>query len=114
MVLFAVANSYSPANSCSHGPLKTSLPWPIKPEGINPETQPGISRGYCPTDSGDPEDLEKDYPDAYVIFKNIRIGEIDADDIVDDDDIDFDDDNNNDDDDKSVPAPTPSSEEKTE
>jgi cellulose 1,4-beta-cellobiosidase len=37
---------------------------------------PGIGRGPCPTTGGRPADLIKQYPDAKVIFSNIRSGEI--------------------------------------
>jgi len=37
---------------------------------------PGVARGPCPTDSGDPKDVERDHPDAYVKFMNVRFGDI--------------------------------------
>jgi len=39
---------------------------------------PGVNRGPCPTDSGKPEDMEANYPDATAKFWNIRVGEIDS------------------------------------
>ncbi|KAJ2922827.1 hypothetical protein H1R20_g14212, partial [Candolleomyces eurysporus] len=38
--------------------------------------KPGIARGTCPTDSGDPKQVEADHPDAQVIFSNIKFGDI--------------------------------------
>jgi len=35
---------------------------------------PGVSRGPCPTDSGDPADMESNYPDATVKYFNVKIG----------------------------------------
>jgi cellulose 1,4-beta-cellobiosidase len=35
---------------------------------------PGIARGTCPTDSGDPDDLEANHPNAQVTYSNIRFG----------------------------------------
>ncbi|KAG6901271.1 hypothetical protein C0995_014360 [Termitomyces sp. Mi166 len=37
---------------------------------------PGVARGSCPTDSGDPGDVENQYPDASVTFSNIRVGDL--------------------------------------
>ena len=37
---------------------------------------PGVSRGPCPEDSGDPADMENNYPDATVKFFNIKFGTI--------------------------------------
>jgi cellulose 1,4-beta-cellobiosidase len=39
-------------------------------------TKPGISRGPCSTDSGKPDDVESKYPDATVIYGDIKFGEI--------------------------------------
>ena len=39
-------------------------------------SQPGISRGPCPTTSGEPEDVESQSPDATVVFSNIKFGPI--------------------------------------
>ena len=39
-------------------------------------TKPGISRGPCSTDSGKPEDILKEQPNASVTFSNIKIGDI--------------------------------------
>jgi len=35
---------------------------------------PGVSRGPCPQDSGDPADMESTYPDATVFYSNVKIG----------------------------------------
>ena len=37
---------------------------------------PGISRGPCPRDSGDPKVVEAQHPDATVVFSNIKYGPI--------------------------------------
>jgi cellulose 1,4-beta-cellobiosidase len=37
---------------------------------------PGISRGPCPTDSGDPATIEKEQGSATVTYSNIKIGDI--------------------------------------
>lgn len=39
-------------------------------------TKPGALRGPCPTTSGVPADVEKNHPDSYVKFSNIRVGDI--------------------------------------
>lgn len=39
-------------------------------------TNPGAQRGTCPQDSGKPEDLINQSPNAYVTFSNIRTGKI--------------------------------------
>ncbi|KAG9246729.1 cellulase [Calycina marina] len=39
-------------------------------------TAPGSQRGSCPITSGVPAQVEADYPDAYVIYSNIKIGPI--------------------------------------
>jgi len=41
-----------------------------------PASQPGISRGPCSTDSGKPEDVESQHPDATVKYSNIKFGPI--------------------------------------
>jgi len=41
-----------------------------------PNTQPGISRGPCATDSGKPDEVESKYPDASVKYFNIKFGPI--------------------------------------
>jgi cellulose 1,4-beta-cellobiosidase len=45
------------------------------PTDADPE-KPGIARGTCPTDSGKPEDVEANSPDATVIYSNIKFGPI--------------------------------------
>jgi cellulose 1,4-beta-cellobiosidase len=37
---------------------------------------PGGPRGPCASDSGDPKMLQEKYPDAAVVFSNIKQGEI--------------------------------------
>jgi len=39
-------------------------------------SKPGVNRGPCPTDSGDPGDVEGQYPDATVTWSKIRVGTI--------------------------------------
>jgi len=39
-------------------------------------TDPGVRRGTCATDSGDPIKLENDHPDSFVKFSDIKFGEI--------------------------------------
>jgi len=39
-------------------------------------SEPGVSRGPCPTSSGDPAELENNYGNSKVVFSKIRIGEI--------------------------------------
>jgi len=39
-------------------------------------TDPGALRGYCPTDSGKPKDVESAQADAHVIFSDIKFGPI--------------------------------------
>jgi len=38
--------------------------------------RPGVIRGPCSRDSGDPEDLRKNYPNSYFSVTNIRSGPI--------------------------------------
>lgn len=45
----------------------------VYPEGA---TGPGAERGPCATDSGKPDDVEKEFADSYVSFMNIKFGEI--------------------------------------
>ena len=45
------------------------------PTNISPST-PGVARGTCAVTSGKPDEVEKDHPDAYVIYSNIKFGEI--------------------------------------
>jgi cellulose 1,4-beta-cellobiosidase len=40
------------------------------------KTGPGISRGNCPTSSGDPKDVESRFPNSSVKFSKIRVGDI--------------------------------------
>ncbi|KAF2735875.1 glycoside hydrolase [Polyplosphaeria fusca] len=39
-------------------------------------SKPGVNRGPCPTTSGRPEDIIRLYPDAKVVFSNIKSGDI--------------------------------------
>ncbi|KAJ4298961.1 hypothetical protein N0V90_004205 [Kalmusia sp. IMI 367209] len=39
-------------------------------------SKPGVGRGPCPTTGGRPADLIKQYPNARVVFSNIKSGEI--------------------------------------
>ena len=45
------------------------------PVDKDPST-PGVSRGPCPEDSGDPVDMENNHPDATVTFYNVKVGTI--------------------------------------
>ncbi|KAI5779936.1 cellulose 1,4-beta-cellobiosidase [Peziza echinospora] len=40
------------------------------------KSKPGVARGPCPTDSGDPADVESEHPSASVTFSNIKVGPI--------------------------------------
>ena len=37
---------------------------------------PGVARGTCPTTSGVPAQVERQYPNAYVAYSNIKYGEL--------------------------------------
>eukprot|EP00939_MAST-03C_sp_MAST-3C-sp1_P001629 g1629.t1 len=39
-------------------------------------SQPGVSRGPCPTSSGKPDDVESQHPDSNVKYGNIKVGAI--------------------------------------
>jgi len=39
-------------------------------------SEPGVNRGPCPEDSGTPEDMESNYPDATVKYFNVKFGDI--------------------------------------
>ena len=41
-------------------------------------TDPGVSRGRCDPADGDPKNVESKYPDAYVIYSNIKLGAINS------------------------------------
>lgn len=43
-----------------------------------PDTAPGVSRGSCPTTSGDPADVRSKSPRATVKFSNIKMGPVAA------------------------------------
>jgi len=40
------------------------------------KTGPGVARGPCSTSSGDPDEVEKDYPHSSVTYANIKFGTI--------------------------------------
>ncbi|KAI0756276.1 glycosyl hydrolase family 7-domain-containing protein [Daedaleopsis nitida] len=46
--------------------------YPLDKDG----STPGVSRGPCSRDSGDPKDVEANSPDATVVFSNIKYGPI--------------------------------------
>ena len=48
----------------------------VYPTDEDPATNPGIARGTCPTDSGEPDDVEVNSPGANVTFSNVKIGTI--------------------------------------
>ena len=39
-------------------------------------SKPGASRGPCPNTSGYPDQVESQYPQAYVKYGNIKVGEV--------------------------------------
>lgn len=41
-----------------------------------PASKPGVARGSCSITSGKPADLEKNSPNAYVKYMNIKVGDI--------------------------------------
>ena len=45
------------------------------PTDVDPST-PGVHRGTCDVASGDPTYVEKNSPDATVVYSNIKIGTI--------------------------------------
>jgi cellulose 1,4-beta-cellobiosidase len=47
------------------------------PKGQNP-SDPGVARGPCGPNSGDPATVRREHPDAYVTYSNIKFGEIDS------------------------------------
>lgn len=40
--------------------------------------KPGVARGRCPDDSGDPKQVESQHPNAKVTFSNIKFGTINS------------------------------------
>ncbi|EGC35742.1 hypothetical protein DICPUDRAFT_151874 [Dictyostelium purpureum] len=44
----------------------------------SPVTEPGVARGPCSTSSGTPTDVESKYPNAYVVYSNIKVGPINS------------------------------------
>jgi len=53
--------------------LDSTYPVP-DPPGSTPK--PGAPRGSCDVTSGDPKDIESNEPHSYVVYKDIRYGEI--------------------------------------
>jgi cellulose 1,4-beta-cellobiosidase len=49
----------------------------VFPVGSDPNV-PGNKRGPCPPDSGIPSDVETAYPNAQVVFSNVKYGDIDS------------------------------------
>jgi len=47
-------------------------------DSVDPPTKtaPGGPRGTCPTTSGVPADVERDHPDAYVMYSDVKVGDI--------------------------------------
>jgi cellulose 1,4-beta-cellobiosidase len=43
-----------------------------------PSSDPGVARGPCGPNSGDPTTVRREHPDAYVTYSNIKFGEIDS------------------------------------
>jgi len=41
-----------------------------------PPSDPGITRGPCPTTSGDPKDVESKQANAHVKYTNVKVGAI--------------------------------------
>ena len=41
-------------------------------------SKPGVARGTCSKDSGKPEDVESQHPDAHYMISNIKFGDIDS------------------------------------
>jgi len=50
------------------------------PVGCDPSTPTdhGCHRGPCPVDSGVPDEVEQNYPDASVMYGNLRVGDLDT------------------------------------
>lgn len=47
------------------------------PVDADPST-PGVARGTCSTDSGAPSDVEESAADAYVVYSNIKVGDLNS------------------------------------
>merc|ERR1711908_120625 len=47
------------------------------PTTADPST-PGVVRGPCANDSGNPATVRKDHPDSHVTFSNIKFGELNS------------------------------------
>ena len=55
----------------------THMKWldSVFPDGAKPST-PGVTKGPCPTNSGDPNVLRYSNPNAYVTVTNLKVGNI--------------------------------------
>ena len=51
--------------------------YPVGCDTTDP-TDHGCHRGPCPEDSGVPDDVEKNHPDASVTYGKLRVGDIDT------------------------------------
>jgi len=51
---------------------------PLDHPDTHPLSKPGVKRGPCSPEAGDPLKLRQEHPDAYVVFSNIKVGEIDS------------------------------------
>ncbi len=49
----------------------------VFPVGRNP-SEPGAAKGPCSATSGNPDDVKKSDPNAYVSYSNIRVGPINS------------------------------------
>ena len=49
-------------------------------DGVFPQggdrNKPGVAKGPCADNSGDPEDIKRQAPGAFVAFSNIKVGPI--------------------------------------
>jgi len=45
---------------------------------LDKRRQPGAARGRCSTDSGKPEDVEKQFPNSKVVFSSVKYGPINS------------------------------------
>jgi len=48
--------------------------WPLDAD----PNKPGVVRGRCDPSAGIPATVEKEHPEAYVIFSNIKVGAINS------------------------------------
>mmetsp|Transcript_61396 Transcript_61396/g.190308 ORF Transcript_61396/g.190308 Transcript_61396/m.190308 type:complete len:650 (+) Transcript_61396:68-2017(+) len=61
--------------------MKTQMVWldsaaPTDQPDRFPLTKPGVRRGPCKNGDGDPHKLRANYPDAFVTYRSIKVGEI--------------------------------------